>query len=265
MKPPQIITLAILASISSTTRTLATPCNLVINGEFESPTVSSFAIISQGIDGWSSTLQRFEIWEAGFLSSPMLGSDGLGTGQHLEMDVDSNPTFSQEIIIPAGASPQAEFSFDAWLRSSGTSSYSVSGTLSGTLVDISPINMSGSTWTRNAHSLTIIPGETVTLSFVQGSNTGGSGAHIDQVALVVDVSSAQPLDLNIEKTEEGIRLDWFGTCGYAYQVARNDGLTGAWEPDSNILEGEGARLSTTIEPLPGDRRFFRIRYWPTDG
>ncbi len=139
--------------------------DLVVNGEFESPSVSGFQFPGE-VPGWSSSKGSFEIWDGGILGSPALGSDGAPTGQHLEMDANFMPTYSQSFVVPALNSNEATFSFDAWLRTPGLSEYRVEGSVSGVLVDTTSILSNQDEWTANVHTLSVNAGETITISFL---------------------------------------------------------------------------------------------------
>lgn len=159
----------------------AATVNLIKNGEFESPDIVNFAVVNS-LPNWTSTIGAFEVWDSGVLTSPTIGSDGESTGQHLELDSGNTPvTFSQSFVVPSQTTGMAVFTFDAWLRSPGTSQYRVDGSISGTIVDLTPITSITSAWTENSSVFAVQNGEAITVSFVQGTSTGISGAHIDQV------------------------------------------------------------------------------------
>jgi hypothetical protein len=182
----RIILLCLFSVLAMPVTASADIVNLVQNGEFETPDVSGFAGVSV-VPGWTSSGGLFELWDQGFLGSPAIGSDGQPTGQHMEMDVDvSPPTFSQSFVIPGLVDNTATFSFDAWLRSAGTSEYSVTGSISGTLIDVTPIASNQSNWTLNSQVLNVVAGETITVFFIQGTVSGESGSHVDNVEFTVN-------------------------------------------------------------------------------
>ena len=98
----------------------ATPVNLIVNGEFDSPvSVGSFTIFpTNGVPGWSTTGTGIELWQQSFLGSPTTGSDGLATGQSLELNANSgNDSIFQLFTVPLNInSSSAVLSFDAWPR-----------------------------------------------------------------------------------------------------------------------------------------------------
>jgi len=173
----------------------AVTIDLVVNGEFEDPLVSTNQIpecnpaVGFGcfptIPGWSASPGGFELWSEGVASSPNVGSDGLPTGQHNEL----NPSdiFSQSFLVPTQLlDTTATLTFDAWLRSSGDGFYTVLGSVSGALLTDETFDMNTTTWTRNQQLFVVQPGETITLSF-EGTGTIAAVPHLDQVAFVVDV------------------------------------------------------------------------------
>ena len=190
-----IFTLVALFILLSTRIGYAAPINLVENSEFETPDVQGFGIVPT-VPGWNTTQSMFELWDEGFLSSPIIGSDGLPTGQHMELDSGTLPTITQSFIIPDLSNTLATFSFDAWLRSVGISEYSVSGSASGVLVPLTSIQMDAVSWTNNIDTFQVLEGETITVSFVQGTTGGDTGAHIDQVIFSVNaIPEPSPIGL----------------------------------------------------------------------
>ena len=160
---------------------------LVVNGEFEDPTCnrSWCAINPANVPGWNTTDSAIEFWRQGSFRSPTQGSDGLATGQHLEINTHrGNRTITQEIFVPLNIDTgvAAQFSFDAWSRGNSAGSYSVTGSASGVRVASTAIDMNRSGWSENSHMFTLIAGETVTLSF---KAIGGVTPHIDQVSLLI--------------------------------------------------------------------------------
>ncbi len=180
--------------------------NLITNGEFESPTGTPnwFDIHPNGsVPGWTGSGGSMEIWTQGIAAGqPTLGSDGMGTGQQVEVNVFFAPeSISQSVVVPMLLTPDVVLSFDAWLRDIGgsavTGSYSVVGSTSGALISSTPIVMNTMTWTLNTSALFMpIPGETLTVSFTSTGDAGNS-THIDQVALVANAvpESASMVDV----------------------------------------------------------------------
>lgn len=162
----------------------ATPIELVLNGEFESPNFSGSwtHIPSNGIEGWSNSSGRVELWNQGEIGSPAFGSDGLGTGQHHEVAYNSDTNFTtQEVDISSNG--YVDFSFDTWKRKSTGISYSLTGTSSGQIISGDYSFLSGN-WESILHTgLSVQAGETLTLWF-DSIGGGSSGAHIDQVSLL---------------------------------------------------------------------------------
>ncbi len=176
-----LLTLFLLAPAAE-----ATIVDLVVNGEFETPVVANgrwdhFA----NVPGWSSGESEIELWAQGFYGSPTQGSDGNPTGQHLELNWRSLNSVSQTFVVPALLNTLAYFSFDAWQRSTSIGSYSVVGSLSGTLAS-SAINMNSSAWTANTSSFNVMPGETITLTFTALTGNSARSPHIDGVSFSVD-------------------------------------------------------------------------------
>ncbi len=75
---------------------LATPIELVVNGEFENPdfTGSWTHVLNDTVDGWSNSSGQMEFWNQGEIRSPSVGSDGLDTGQHHEVSWNGDNEFT---------------------------------------------------------------------------------------------------------------------------------------------------------------------------
>jgi hypothetical protein len=158
---------------------------LVTNGEFEDPVISADWQARTDVTAWDTTdpdPPEIELWKQGVISSPADGTDSNGTGQHCELGYAGADTISQSFAIPVGHT-QASFSFDWWPRTTDqTVAWSVVGSSSGTIDSATESETSNSTWFAVSRpSLTVVSGETITLSFTGNS---GSAAHIDQVSFV---------------------------------------------------------------------------------
>ena len=193
-----------LAAASALT---AAPINLVVNGEFEVPLITDNGGDFQRFDdplfvpGWTDDDPDvgIELWRQSFLASPALGTDGDPTGQHMEL-IARNPgtIISQTFLVPVFVGTDAIFQFDAWQRGatgsgSGTNSgvYSIVGSVLGTLVNQAVIIMSETAWVLNQQLLTIVPGETITISFT-GFGASDRSPHVDQVEFIVDGVVPEP-------------------------------------------------------------------------
>jgi MYXO-CTERM domain-containing protein len=172
---------------------IAVPIELVVNGEFEPPPVGFFIGSDASVPGWASSTGQMEIFTQGFAGSPPLGADGLGTGQHCEITVNpGTQSIFQSFVIP----PEqvfADFYFEMWPRFGDAVPYSVVGTLSGTIASGS-LAGPGNVWTPFlATGLSVVPGETVTLTFTGGP--GGADEHVDAVSF--QVHSPEPATLTL--------------------------------------------------------------------
>lgn len=167
----------------------AGPIDLVQNGEFETTGVKPKTWSPlRDVSSWYSTERRIEIWAESFQWGNDLGSDGLKTGQHAEITWNSDKaSIATTFFIPETftVGSMAQFSFDYQNRKSS----GVKGTVKVNGSDFA--NFAGSSngsW--SAMSLDIgglSAGDSVELLF--GSQGGSSsGAHIDQVAFLVDTN-----------------------------------------------------------------------------
>ena len=166
--------------------------DLVVNGEFETPDVVGVdpalpvgIEIRPDVTGWQSSSGEFEIWDQGVQFSPTTGADGLGTGQHLELNAvasaqDAN--LFQEFVIPDNFSSSATFGFDSWFRIPSTDFYRVSGSLSGELVSQTAITESADFWLRTEETFSVIAGELIRIEFTSGFGGNVEGAHLDQIS-----------------------------------------------------------------------------------
>ncbi len=248
--------LAIAALVFCGATVAAGQVNLVANGEFEDPVVIDYSIMPT-LPHWESSEDAFEIWEEAFLGSPALGSDGQATGQHMEMDVNDFPVLSQTVTVPLLENPQATFRFDAWLRSAGNSQCRVTGSESGVLLALTPIQCNGFSWTENLFSFEVQSGEQLSIDFVQGTNSGASGAHVDQVELWVE--AAAPFIVEIDLVEGGAQLSWFGETDLYYRIDTAPEWNGPWTPQVQLFAGSGVLLYSPFYPIDTHHRFFRVR------
>ncbi len=167
---------------------LATPIELVVNGEFENPafTGSWTHVLNNNVDGWSSTSGEMEFWNQGKIGSPILGSDGFGTGQHHEVAWNGDSEFTTQNlgILSDGL---IDFSFDSWNRRASGISYSLTGSLSGILASGDHMFTSDSWEAVSYTGLSVQGGETLSLWF---DSIGGAscGAHIDQVSVLYEAA-----------------------------------------------------------------------------
>jgi hypothetical protein len=159
---------------------------MVTNGEFEETNFSKDWTITTSVPGWKTTGNgEFELWNQGRIGSPAMGSDGLGTGKHLETNLDYNETISQTFKLLDNIKTSAMFSFDAWSRAGGTGMVSVFGSQSGSLLS-EAISLNGQNWTQNLYKLTVKAGEDITVAFKGNLNDSIKSPHIDQVSFKVE-------------------------------------------------------------------------------
>ena len=161
---------------------------LLSNGEFESPNIggADFSLISDSlVDGWACSSGSCEIWREGVFSSPTLGSDGLSTGQHLELNNNAGFQITSQAALVDGDAT-GTFSFDYWDRTgSGMISYTVNTTSGGTIAG-GVIDLLDNAWYNvTIAGLSLFDGDVVSLSFVD-TTFNGLGAHIDQVSFLAD-------------------------------------------------------------------------------
>jgi len=169
----------------------AVPIELVVNGEFEPPPTGFWIGADTSVPGWSSSTGQMELFSQGFAGSPPIGADGLPTGQHCEITVNTGiQSILQSFVIPVDH-VYADLYFEMWPRAGTAVSYSAVGTLSGTIASGS-LTGPGNAWTPFlATGLPVIPSETVTLTFTAGPN--GAGEHVDAVSF--QTSTPEPATL----------------------------------------------------------------------
>lgn len=170
---------------------------MVTNGEFEETEFTSKwkAVSESEVVGWETTNNndnikhrsnnKIELWNEGKISSPGMGSDGLGTGKHMETNFNGIETISQTFKLGNNIDTKATFSFDAWSRRNGTGIVSVLGSESGTILE-EAISMDGSSWTQNLFELGVTAGEEITIAFQGDQANSVDSAHIDQVSFMVN-------------------------------------------------------------------------------
>lgn len=164
----------------------AVSLDMITNGEFEEAQGTSDWFIAPNLNGWETTEKAgFELWNQGKIGSPAIGSDGLGTGKHLETNLHKNAIVTQSFTLGDNIDTNALFSFDAWSREAGTGTVSVLGSLSGNLLNTA-ISASGNSWTQNLFNLSVTAGETITIGFQGNQNDSVKSPHIDQVSFLVN-------------------------------------------------------------------------------
>jgi len=187
--------------------------DLIVNGEFENPDVVGVdpalpvgIEIRTDVTGWQSSSGEFEIWDQGVLFSPTAGTDGLGTGQHLELNAVASgqeAILFQEFVIPDNFGTSATFGFDSWFRFPSTDFYRVSGTLSGELVSQTAITESPDFWLRTEETFSVIAGELIRIEFTSGFGGNVEGAHLDQISFT---ASAVPEPTSLPLLAAGILI-----------------------------------------------------------
>ncbi|MGF1678780.1 MAG: PEP-CTERM sorting domain-containing protein [Candidatus Methylacidiphilales bacterium] len=179
--------------------------NLITQGDFETAVVTAPGVSdgqfftdaqfdNPGDENWiSSTGNNYELWQQGFLGSPTLGSDGLPTGQHLEVrGQNSNGSVTISVVIPVGVLPgsEATLQYDAWMRTTlPVPQIRVrrnGGILAG--LNNATITANNASWTQNTHIFTVSPGDTINIRFRNNTNNSTqSGLHLDDVQLLVTI------------------------------------------------------------------------------
>lgn len=167
--------------------------NIVTNGEFEQTGVEGDWLRTKNVPGWETDDAdgEFELWNQGRIGSPLKGSDGSETGNHLETNLDGIAKVWQTFKLGDNIGKTATFSFDAWSRQDengilGTGIVSVLGSLSGEILNTA-IKTNGDNWTQNIFGdLSVKAGEEITIAFIGNENSSVSSPHIDQVSFVVN-------------------------------------------------------------------------------
>ena len=167
---------------------------MIINGEFEDTEFSKEGLkkgweATSNVPGWETTnntsKNKIELWNQGKIGSPALGSDGLGTGKHMETNYNGIDIISQTFTLGQNIDTTALFSFDAWSRKGGTGTVSVLGSLSGNLLS-EVFSPNGNNWTQNLFELSVIAGEEITVAFQGNQQNSVTSPHIDQVSFSVN-------------------------------------------------------------------------------
>ena len=153
---------------------------LITNGEFSHPGFPAGTVNADPVTGWSST-GSFERWYQELFGSPKFGSDGLETGNHIEIDGAGNDILSTTFNTPGGLVGDVILTFDTWTRTGSgiKGNVKVTGSLSGVVLDADVLANSAS-WTPQLFNLALQPNESVLVEF--DDLTSGSNFHIDQVS-----------------------------------------------------------------------------------
>jgi len=247
-----LITLLMTLTLGPTT---AEVTDLVINGEFEDNPAGEVG--PSDLPGWNTTdPYGFIIFEQGsyFPPAPQNGSDGNGTGQFLKVRYETSPTtITQSFAVPPNLkSNSATISFDAWAppRNREPLKDSVTGSVSGVLIPLSGMGASSTSWDNISQVVNVVPGETITLTFI--SSSGFKHSHcIDQVSFVVDVKTNEPpvADAGDDATIFVTETHQFDGSGSS--DADGDDLSYEWTITSKPA-GSTATLSDpgTFDPTP---------------
>ena len=180
---------------------LSSSSEMIINGEFEDTEFSKDGLKKgweaiANVPGWETTNKtsknKIELWNQGKIGSPALGSDGLGTGKHMETNFNGIDIISQTFTLGQNINTTALFSFDAWSRAGGTGTVSVLGSLSGNLLN-QVFSSNGNNWTQNLFELSVMAGEEITVAFQGNQQHSVKSPHIDQVSFSVsEISKSVP-------------------------------------------------------------------------
>lgn len=165
----------------------AASLEMITNGEFEQTEFRQKWKPIGNVPGWETTAAdgKIELWKQGILNSPAMGSDGLGTGKHMETNYFGIETISQTFTLGQNIDTTALFSFDAWSRLGGTGTVSVLGSLSGNILN-EVFSPNGNAWTQNLFNLSVIAGEEITVAFQGNQKSSSTSPHIDQVSFSVN-------------------------------------------------------------------------------
>lgn len=163
--------------------------DLVQNGEFDTTGVQPGTWLPLlGVQHWEGSEGKIEIWAESFQWGNDLGSDGLKTGQHAEITWNTDKaSIWTKFVVPETFvdGSEAVFSFDYQNRKS-------SGIMSSVMVnnvEVADFDVSSrGTWGAMSRGITgLSAGDNVKLLF-RSQGGGSSGAHIDQVAFMVDTN-----------------------------------------------------------------------------
>jgi hypothetical protein len=195
--------------------------NLVHNGEFDRTGAqpSTWAPIAD-VAHWYSTEGKIEIWAESFQWGSDLGSDGLATGQHAEITWKTDKaSISTSFVIPEvfADGSTALFSFDFQNRASSgvLGSVMVNGNEAASFSGSSP----GSWAAINLDIAGLSAGDNVELLF-RSKGGGSSGAHIDQVAFLIDSQRPSLLRVREVPTPATFALLGLGLAGLGWTGAR---------------------------------------------
>ena len=170
-----------LSGIQGQANAASLSSEMIINGEFEQTEFTSNWTHTSNVPGWETTNKtsnnEIELWNQGKIGSPALGSDGLGTGKHMETNYKGIDIISQTFTLGQNINTTALFSFDAWSRAGGTGTVSVLGSLSGEVLN-QEFSASSNDWIQNLFELTVIAGEEITVAFQGNQQDSVKSPHI---------------------------------------------------------------------------------------
>ncbi|MGB5344618.1 MAG: PEP-CTERM sorting domain-containing protein [Woeseia sp.] len=168
---------------------------LITNGEFEDPQITgSFQFVSDtNVPGWACTNGQCEIWAQGAIGSPSLGSDGLATGQHHEINASNIFSITTNGGLVAVDSI-GSLTFDVWDRiGQGALRFMIDAIgpnarniFTSSIVDLSDLGANNAWYQLGANNLTLLAGDQIKVSFLDltfRSDCDTCGVHIDGVRM----------------------------------------------------------------------------------
>jgi hypothetical protein len=186
-----------LASVSAS----ADVIELITNGEFEDPQISgSFQFVSDtNVPGWACSNGQCEIWAQGAIGSPTLGSDGLPTGQHHEINASNIFSITTNGGLVA-ADSIGSLTFDVWDRlGQGALAFFVDAIgpnarniFSSGYINLSSLGSNNAWYQLGANNLALLAGDQIKVSFLDltlFSSCDTCGVHIDGVRMTATTVS----------------------------------------------------------------------------
>ena len=168
--------------------------NLISNGSFEAPAVSSWGHITSGTAGleWSVSGGPMEI-QRGILGG---ASDG---SQHIELDSTGSVTISQTISTTSGQSYTVSFDYKA-RPDTAASTNGIRVQWNG--ADIASGITFGDTW--KTHTVTVTGTGSDTISFIDAGTSDGLGTFLDNISVVATpLYTAQSIPQRSEQDDTG--------------------------------------------------------------
>eukprot|EP01023_Acetabularia_acetabulum_P060155 TRINITY_DN722_c0_g1_i4.p1 TRINITY_DN722_c0_g1~~TRINITY_DN722_c0_g1_i4.p1 ORF type:complete len:423 (-),score=58.26 TRINITY_DN722_c0_g1_i4:815-1990(-) len=207
---------------------------MIYNGNFSQPALFSpwsiLGYLPGGAGSWKSVPEQngFDLWEQGAMGSPTQDASGTPTGQHLEINGNSqwaqiSYNFNTPCLV---GTTQATYSFEYWYNlQCGCDNFEFAIEQQGKKILSVTYEPKSDGWTSTKGNFTFQTCQPLTVVFTSSARDG-AGVHIDNVSLKIQECS-------------GVEM----VTGGDFESPQ---ISGAWEKVSTIPSGEGIWYTSSV-------------------